>query len=85
MNEGEKNGRAKLTLADISVIRAAQSTGKRGWKSHLARRLGVHPSTITRICTRARWASVVEAVKEHGDLIALVAFGAWLWITTLTI
>jgi len=85
MNEGEKNGKAKLTAADIVVIRAAKATGKRGWKADLARRLGVHRSTITRIENGERWASITETVKVHGELIALVGFGAWLWITTLTI
>jgi hypothetical protein len=51
-----RNGRAGLRLceADVEAIRRALARGERG--QALARRHGVHKSTVSRIRTGTRWA-----------------------------
>lgn len=52
-NVGERHSRAKLTEADVQLIR---SSGERGLD--LAQRLGVHDSTISNIRKRKTWTHV---------------------------
>lgn len=54
---GEKNGNSKLREEDIRTIRAAD-VSKRGQKTALARRFGVHISVITQILLREIWKRV---------------------------
>lgn len=49
---GESNGQAKLTAADVEMIR---STDKSVSNCELARRLGVHHSTVRRARLGLRW------------------------------
>ncbi len=52
---GEENGRAKLTLKDVEIIRASpERTGV------LAKRFKVNPNTILRIRNGTGWAMVEE-------------------------
>jgi hypothetical protein len=53
---GERNGRAKLTAADVWAIRAA-STGRHGELTLLARQYGVDRRTITDVIRGRSWAA----------------------------
>lgn len=54
---GSRNGRSKLTEADVRAIRRA-STGKRGEQAAFARQYGVTPSAIRKVINRTRWEGV---------------------------
>ena len=49
---GERNGHHKLSLDDVAEIREGRET-----QASLARRLGVHQSTVSRVAARKRWAN----------------------------
>lgn len=51
---GERNGRAKLTAADVAAIRARYATGTETLRS-LAAEFGIHNGTIGRIVKGERW------------------------------
>ena len=55
MNEGVKNGRHKLSQVDVDMIRALSAQGKWGWRTELARLLGVSTSTISRAARGDSW------------------------------
>lgn len=50
---GEKNHKAKLTLADVMEIRKSSLSGKT-----LAQKYGIHPGTVTKIKLRQTWRHV---------------------------
>lgn len=52
-NSGEKHGMSKLTKAKVKAMRAMDSRGVK--RAALARRFGVCPSTVSRICNRQGW------------------------------
>lgn len=54
---GARNGRTKLTPADVRAIRAA-ATGKRGERTALAHRFGVGLSTIHAVLSGQNWRHV---------------------------
>lgn len=54
---GRKNGRAKLTPANVWAIRA-DYTGKRGDLARLSRAYGVAPSTVYAVVRRKNWAGL---------------------------
>ncbi len=65
MNEGEKNGRAKLTRADVATIREESAKGVRGWCTDLAKWYGVSPSTVSRAARSLCWKE--EKETDNGN------------------
>lgn len=53
-NRGARNGRAKLTDDDVSVIRR-ESTGRHGEGMEFARRFGVSSATISKVIRGDTW------------------------------
>ncbi len=54
----EHNNYAKLTEADVSAIRGALATAKRGTNRILAKQYGVHEATISYIKQNKIWQGV---------------------------
>jgi hypothetical protein len=53
-NSGERNGRSKLSVADIQEIRRT-STGRHGEGMEFARRFGVSSGTISKVIKGDTW------------------------------
>lgn len=64
-NRGERDGQAKLTEADVRVIRTLHPGLA---KKAIARRYGVHPRTIIRILDGTSWAWLAEPDPQHSAI-----------------
>lgn len=60
---GERNPRAKLTIAQVAGVREARSAGESA--KAIARRLGLNPSTVHRIVSGVYWSQ--EASNRAQD------------------
>lgn len=65
-NQGERNGRAKLSASYVAAIRSA--VGPRGLVAELARQYGVTHSTISMIRSSRRWAEPNNYDVRHEQL-----------------
>ena len=61
---GERNGRAVLTVDDVTRIRS-EYTGERGQQADLARRYGVTPTQIRNILTGRSWSRLITSVTDE--------------------
>lgn len=52
-NKGERNPNAKLSQRDVDHIRIERAMGLT--RKNIARHYGIHPVTVTRICSGKRW------------------------------
>ena len=65
MNEGMKNGNARLTEVEAGeIIRIERGcSGPRGWKAKKAKQYGVSKATVTAICKGERWGWLWKAME----------------------
>ena len=59
-NEGERNGRAKLTNESVAQMKKEYAAGQFS-QARLARRYDIHPSVVSTIVHGKRWSSVLCA------------------------
>ena len=57
-NFGERNGRRRLTIEQVRRARALVLSGVQ--QKAVAAELGVHPSTVSYICSGSRWSLALE-------------------------
>lgn len=62
---GARNGRARLTVDQVSYIRQQVAAGIQ--QKHLARDLGVHPQTVSRIIRGESWRPMADVARFVED------------------
>lgn len=55
---GERNPRARLTVADVQLIRSLADSGM--MKKDIAKQFGIAAATVSRIVRRQRWGHVTK-------------------------